>query len=169
MNSLFRFFFDLILLRRTPQELPASSTLLGLMLVVNLLVGTAGTLDNFGGILPSLSANLLDICVILGLLYVALVLVSHRARFVQTATAILGVGTLFGIIVLILVLLMGGDRVPGEIIGLSNLVLLIWLHVALGHVLRHALEVTLGKGIFAAVGFSMAGLFVVSLAFRMIV
>lgn len=159
MIELLRFFIRLARLQQAPQDLPASTLLLLLCLIANVLVGMVGGSRYFGGVGVALLANLLDVAVMAGMLWLLLSVHKHQARFVQTLTALYGLGTLYGLLILLVEGLTLGGRGPAA--GLLMLVVLVWAHVAMGHVLRHALNQSLGAGIALAVGISAVSFVVV--------
>jgi hypothetical protein len=161
VRSLILFFWQMCLLRRAPQDLPASINLLGLLGALNVLVGAVGTVDYFGGPGRALTASVLDTALVSALVYATLAFARHRPRFVQTLTAVFGVGSLFGAALLPVQWLAAGSGLM-LLFGLVNLVVLGWIHVVLGHVLRHALEMDLWAGIAIAVGYTVIGLTVVN-------
>ena len=79
----------------------------------------------------------------------------------QTAAAVYGVGVLFGLVMLVVQLLSDGFRLE-PLAAMVNLVALGWIHVAMGHILRHALEMELWAGIVIAVGYTIIGLTLVN-------
>lgn len=161
MYPLIQFFFDLALLRRTPQDLPASPALLVLLALASLVLGAANGSAMFGGVREALGANLLDLVLSMIMLFVLLQFRGHPGRWTQTATAFFGLGLLAGAVMLLV-------RAPAEAMGLAgpamliDLVLAVWLHVALGHVLRHALNVPLMAGVIIVLAYTM-------MAFQLIV
>jgi hypothetical protein len=160
VTALLRFFFRLARLQQAPQDLPASLPLLLLMLAFNVAVGVVGGTRYFGNPLTALAANLVDAAVVAGMLWLLLSVNAKQARFVQTATAIYGLGALYGAAMLLpqgLAIGAGAEQLA----ALLMLALLIWAHVAMGHVLRHALEQSLAAGIALAVGVSAASFVVV--------
>jgi hypothetical protein len=72
----------------------------------------------------------------------------------QTMTAFLGLGVLAGLIMLLL-------RSPAEALGVAqlasviDLILAIWLQVALGSVLRHALDIPLMAGVIIVLSYTV--------------
>ncbi|MGB5452470.1 MAG: hypothetical protein WBM59_12720 [Sedimenticolaceae bacterium] len=154
MLALFRFFVELALLRRGPQDLPASPALLALLAGLNVLVGAANGTDLFGGARAAFGANLLDLLLSMLLLFALLQFKGHLARWQQTATAFFGLGVLAGLIMLFI-------RTPAESLGITGLamlldvVLAIWLHVALGNVLRHALGIPLMPGVIIVLSYTV--------------
>lgn len=154
------FFIELVRLRRAPQDLPASWPLLGLILAVNLPVSLVGTGQLFGGPWPAIQAYLIDTVIVLGLIWFVLRVGDKQPRFVQTVTGYLGISLLFGVAALPLHLLAAVTLLQ-PLIGLAQLALVAWAHVAFGHVLRHALEVDLWVGVLIAIGFTLVELSVV--------
>lgn len=160
MTELLRFFVRLARLQQAPQDLPASTLLLLLCLLANLAVGVAGGSRYFGSVATASLANALDVAVVAGLVWLLLWVNSRQTRFVQTITTIYGLGALFGVVMLLpqgLALGTGADQLA----GLLMLGVLVWAHVAIGHVLRHALDQGLAAGIALAVGISAVSFVVV--------
>ncbi len=161
MLALLNFFIELAMLRRGPQDLPASPALLVLLAGGGVLVGTLNGTDMFGTAGASFGANLLDLGLSMLLLYALLQFRGYTARWVQTASAFLGLGLLAGLIMLLV-------KGPAQRLGVSelamliDLVLAVWLHVALGNVLRHALGIPLLAGVIIMLSYTV-------LAFNLIV
>ena len=89
MAALFNLFLDLCLLRKGPQDVPASMLLLKLCLLAYGLIGLIVLLLSTP-IPVALLQALLDIVLLSGLLYVGLTLYHHPERFEQTLTALAG-------------------------------------------------------------------------------
>lgn len=164
MLVLLQFYIDLARLRRGPQDLPYSPALLGVMAMLSVSIGTINGRDLFGGLQPALGANLVDLGLSLGLLWVLLRTKQKAARWQQTATAFLGLGVLAGLIMLFV-------RAPAEALGivqfaiLIDLVIAVWLHVALGNVLRHALEIPLLAGVLIVLAYTVFAFNLIAQAF----
>lgn len=154
MLVLLQFYVDLARLKRAPQDLPYSPVLLALMALLSVLIGTINGRELFGGVQAAFGANLVDLVLSLGLLWVLLKTKDKAARWQQTATAFLGLGVLAGLIMLFV-------RTPADAFGvvqfaiLIDLVVAVWLHVALGNVLRHALEVPLLAGVLIVLAYTV--------------
>ncbi len=146
MLALIQFFFELALLRRGPQDLPSSSVLLVLVVLLSVTIGTLNGVQLFGGLGPALGANLLDLALSMALLAGLLMYRGRMARWLQTTTAFLGLGVLGGGAMLIARALATTLGVM-DVAMLVEVVLAIWLHVALGSVLRHALDAPLVLGV----------------------
>lgn len=164
MLAIVHFFIDLCLLRRVPQDLPASTVLFGLVLVAGVL----------GSLLLALSAGetlgigllqaVLDLGFMLVLLVAMLRLLDKSARFLQTATALVGADTLIGLLALLpLTLASGADEQSARLVlaGFLFLALVVWSVLASGHILRHAFDLRLVQGVLLAVGYDVLAFIVV--------
>ena len=164
MLALISFFVELALLRRGPQDLPAATVLLILLAVLSVLIGTINSVDLFGGVRPALGANLLDLFLALVLLFLLLQVRGHAPRWQQTASAFLGLGVLAGLVTLLV-------RLPATALGIADiailveLVLAVWLHVALGNVLRHALDLPLLAGVIIVLSYTVLAFNVIARIF----
>ncbi len=157
MGILIRYFVELCFLRRGPQDLPGSSALLGLALVIHLvtavLVGLAAGLTS-----PvAMGQGLADALLTLGLLALALRVMGRRPRFSQLATALFGAGAMLGLMALVPLGLVAGAESRGEtsLAGLPLLVLFFWSLLVTGHILRHGFDLRLGQGILIAVAYNL--------------
>lgn len=157
MNALFNYFVNLCLLRAAPQDLPGSSALLGVVFVIDALMGTLLMATTKLGPGLALVESVFELGLMLGALRIALFLSGHPARFNQSATAIMGSGILISL--LALPLLAGGAVSGGEVDAGSVMLLLgmvVWSVVILGHILRHTFDLTPGLGVAVAALYSLA-------------
>lgn len=161
MNALLNYFVDLCLLRSTPQDLPASSALFGLTALANLLVGALLVVGETFGPLMALAESLTEIALLLLALFLALRWQNRLERLAQVATAILGSGALMGLVALPLVGLGSSDSGAAALGGFLLLGLVVWSVVVLGHILRHAFDLTLSQGV-------IVGLFYTLISFQLI-
>jgi len=167
LQALIQFFFELCLLRKAPQDLTASSALLGLTFAADLLMGMV--LAATVGLSPGLGLlqSLVDVALMLSLLYGALSLLDRVSRFQQTATALLGSGALLGFIAVVpLSMLPQGseEQASGEAV-LLFLALIVWGIVVAGHILRHTFGLRLGQGVAIAVVYNFFAYSLVSSLF----
>jgi len=159
VTALLRFFIRLARLQQAPQDLPAAMPLLLLTLLADIAVGMIGGSRFFGNPLTALLANLVDALVVFGMTWLLLSVHNRQPRLLQTLTALYGLGALFSLAMLLPQgLALGGG---GPLAMLLMLALLVWAQVAMGHVLRHALDTGLGTGILLAVGVSAVSFVVV--------
>ncbi|MDX1604647.1 MAG: hypothetical protein R3202_00570 [Candidatus Competibacterales bacterium] len=161
MAALLNLFWDICLLRKGPQDVPAAAALLQLTLLAYALTGLATLLVGMPelGFGRALLLTLTDLGLLAGLTYLILSVLGLPARFGQTLTALTGVGTLLQLIALPLGLWYQRElaaQETGELPALLWLLLLAWSIAITGHILRHAFAVSFGMGILYAVGYLMS-------------
>ncbi|TAJ95219.1 MAG: hypothetical protein EPO31_02235 [Gammaproteobacteria bacterium] len=164
MTALLRQFFRICLLRDRPQDLPAAGVLLGFCIGVYFATGVcvAWPGREFG---EAVLISLMDTPILLGFTAFLLAVRSHTERWLQTATALAGAGTVFNLIAIPMVLLInmgsfsdGGITLWQSLLELSILTLLIWNIAVIGFIYRHALELPFLAALvvaFANVGLSV--------------
>ena len=167
MQALLMFFIDLARLRRGPQDLPASSALLILFGVLSVTLGTMNGAQMFGGVRAALGANLLDLLLTMVMLFVLLRFTGHSERWLQTATAFLGLGVLVGLVIVLVKPLAELLRIS-DVAVLVDLVLAVWLHVALGNILRHALNIPLLAGVLIVLSYTVMAFSVIARVFPLV-
>jgi hypothetical protein len=158
------FFIELALLRRAPQDLPASQVLLAIVLFVGIGAGLLLAMTAGVGLASGLVQSLLDLGLMLAALWLALRFVAHGERFVQTATSLIGLDTLITLMALLPVgLARPADADSGllALAGLLFLMLVAWSVLATGHILRHAFGLTLVQGAAIAIGFDLLSFVIV--------
>lgn len=135
-------------LRGGPQNLPASWQFMLLMvaayIVQNLVTGQQ--LDDEHAAAKSLVAISLQIFVLLGLLYWR----RHTERFVQTLSALAGVGIVFNIITWAL-LTQSNPEINQPVLALVWFSVFIWSMFVDANIYRHSLSVTLSMGMLVTV------------------
>ncbi len=168
MQALIIFFVELCALRRPPQDLPSSETLLGIVLILNLIVGLLVGITAGLPWLTSLTQGGAEILIMLTALYAALTQMKLRPRFVQSATALLGSGALLGLVAILPLSLnpTGSEQTDLAALGAFLLLaLVIWGVVVTGHILRHTFALTLGQGAAVAVAFEVVVVTIVTTLF----
>jgi hypothetical protein len=169
MKSLLESIRDILLLRRGPQDLPFSSSLLGALILLALAIGLAVSAQRvpIAVAAPQLG---FEVLLLLALAWVPLAVAKHRERFIQTATAMVAVAIAFNLLAVPVVL--GVGELPKDpralstvqvLLGWLSLALLAWKLVVSGHILRQALDVPLRIGVLIAAAF-LAGEVVLNLA-----
>ena len=167
MLQLIRAWFELCLLRRTPQELPASGYLLGVSLccygLVSVLVSSQSYAFNRALLLAGVDLGLLFVFVC-SLLY----LQNRTARINQTLSALAGSGSLMGLIALPLMLAAGPDAVtepvPPLLVSLW-LLLLLWNLFVMAHIIRHALSSSFAIGFGISLLYALLSMQVITTLF----
>lgn len=158
MQALIRFFVELCALGRTPQQLPASEALLGVVLAADLVADLLVGLMAGQGPGTSLLQGAAEIALMLGALQLALRIVKHPGRFLQAATALLGSSALIGLLALIPLSMNPTGSATTDLAALGALLflaLVLWSLVVTGHILRHTFDLTLGQGAAIALAFEI--------------
>jgi hypothetical protein len=145
---------DLLRLRRGPQDVPYSPTLLLLALIPYALLGS--TLAAFA--MPASRALLYgptEAALLAALVYASVAVWRRPARFVQTLTALVLVGVVFNALSLPLTALAR----PENGIGLLILALVAWSFAVSVHILRLALDIPVPGSVLVNLGFFFAAYF----------
>ncbi|MDZ7805190.1 hypothetical protein [Thiohalophilus sp.] len=153
-------FWEICLLRKGPEDVPYSSPLLLLLLIlgyaidnlrVNLLLPGV-TVGQLAGIL------LLHTLLMLSITAALLTMFGYRARIVQTLTALTGTGVILSLLMLPLDYI---TRLNPQNFTMASLIIMamqIWSLVIVGHILSHALSVHRLTGVIIAIGYLILGL-----------
>ena len=152
MRTLFDLFFDICLLRRGPQDVPAAPALLRLCILAYLGTGFAALMPGVGAAYPlrSLLLTLADLALLAGMTYSVLRALGHSTRLAQTLTALTGCGTLLQLVALPLGIWFdqaSTTQANAELPFILWLLLLLWSIVITAHILRHAFTVSFGIGL----------------------
>ena len=145
MQASISVFWDIVLLRRGPRDLPASASLLAAVAALYLAAGVVAARLAFG---PSLALvrGLLDIGLLVVVFWALLAFRRCNHRLLQTLTALLGSGLILSIPDIVLLLALRGHAANEPIVSLLHLVgdaLLVWNVIVIGYIVRAALEVPL--------------------------
>lgn len=156
MKQLFRIIFDIMRLRAGPQDLPADWRWLYVLIPLDVLVSTVAHMRPIG---QTLIAMAVFLAMTGATVQLVLQLGRKPARFPQTFMAVIGIDTVITLLSLPLALaapsaeaVQGGAQVS-PLMVLAFYGLLGWNVIALGHVFRHALNLSLALG--TAVGLSV--------------
>ena len=135
-------FLDIALLRRNPQDLPASPLLLRLSLLA-VVISYVLALGSRYSIVESLARAVVDVAFLGMFVYGLLVWSQHRARFNQSFTALCGTGTILNLISWPVFGLLGDGR-SGDSFSTFGLLLMIgiviWGIAITAHIFRQALN-----------------------------
>lgn len=156
MLRLAKAFLDIALWRQTPAHLPASLFLLALTVCAAGLMEVMGAYLTPGPQDRMVARVALEVGLPLAFTWAVLAIGRRRARFLQTATALLGVGVLAEIVLYPLGALrsaMGDDRMASIPLGLLLLVGFIWYLLACAHIWRAALDSGVALGGVISVGY----------------
>jgi hypothetical protein len=161
MLKFVRAFWEIALWRRTPDQLPASILLLGLVAAASALLEAAASrlpAAPPGGILMRVA-----ISVIMPLAFTWLVLAAarHRQRFLQTGTALLAIGIIAGLVIYPLESLINHIGADASLpLGVISIGVLIWYLSTCANIWRAALESRLVLGGIISLGYFLLSIFV---------
>lgn len=155
MLNIFKLYVDICLLRAGPQDLPATQSVLTLSLLAYTATSIALTVttQSFGS---AVVYGLADTLTLAALTYTLLIVRRLPQRLTQTLSALAGTGVVIGLFALPLVLVQNAPP-------LLLLLITVWSLTVIGHILRHALNVSLPMGILASMGYLLASLALASL------
>ncbi|MCF6250310.1 MAG: hypothetical protein L3J75_03425 [Methylococcaceae bacterium] len=146
MYELIKLFFSICLLKKGPQDIPASIWLLRLLIIVyvcvNFLILIIST-DVFNAVLQVF----VEVLLILGLTWMILFFASKLARFQQTVSALMATDALISFLALPAMATLVGQ---GTAMAFFAIVLLmLWQWLVSGHIFNNALDqpFTFGLGI----------------------
>ena len=155
------------LFRLAPQQLPASSALLGLSLLLYTGLGFIVNLNNLPPHLSLLSA--ITDSLLLALMSASLLYLSkYPARLRQTLTALFGTGVVLNLIGIPLIFWFHWAQQTESEIGLPGIFLLClfaWSLSVTAHILRHALSTYFSIGLGLAFVFSVISIEVINRLF----
>lgn len=145
MFDIVKLFFDICLLKKTPQDIPPSAWLLQVLIIVYALVGF---LILFVGThwTDALLQVVAEIALIIAFTKVMLYWARKPERYVQTASALFGTDALISFFALPGVTGMNAGRMT-LLAFVVMLGLMVWHWLVTGHILRHALSQSLVFGL----------------------
>ena len=150
MLQFLKVFVDIVLWRRGPQDLPASTLLLGLAGAAYVLVSVVQLAWIDEPAAAWIVFVVVDPLLLTGGTWLVLRLFNRRARFLQTATAMLGTGALLGVALFLPVQwLMSALQVPpgSTVAGVAALGLVVAFALVSGRILQLATESNLFTGV----------------------
>ncbi len=154
MPATIKLLFDICLLRRGPEDMPASVNVLFLLIVVSILVSTY-----LGSVMHGyqIAASLSIVGLLVTYVFVKIILIKKSERFLQTFSAMVGVSILIDVISIPVIYPLLSEKLNGNIVGLFWLLALAiyaWFVVAYGFIVSRAISSTLGYGISIAIGYA---------------
>ena len=148
-----RIFFDICLLRKGPQDLPASREFLLICavsyVISNIILGLSSQTPG-----TAVAASLFEVSLLLIFMYSFLSLRSLRERWIQTCTALSGIGTIFSLVAAPLFYwfasLESGSQ-PGQEFYFLLFILIVWNISVMAHIFKHALSISFPVSIVVSI------------------
>ena len=155
-------FCKMCLLKRRPQDVPASRELLLLTVAIYFLLDLLlAKLDE--NITSVLAAALADTLFLLVFTLVLLLLCRKASRWTQTVTALAGTGVVFAVLLMPAVIALSGPEAMTamqQALSILLYLVLIWYVGVLGHIFRHAMSSSFALGIFVSMVYLLIGVFI---------
>ena len=157
MNGIFKTFTDIMLFKKGPQDLPSSQGLLNLFILANILISLIPNDVNYNlgiAVITSLiyiGASLFFIQTILSIKENMTSRSRYRVRYIQSATSILGIHAIIGLITSIIFYLSGNSESIIFIILLAT----IYSWLIYGYIFKHTLDCTTFMGLSISFLYSM--------------
>lgn len=151
MEALIRLLGNICRFKKGPQDIPSSSSLLIVFLGSNFILETLLGLSVYS-LLPAFILAFLSVLTLLAFTWVWLKLFKLDNRFVQTATAFIGVSLITNILVFlpVLVLWKAGILSDGSY-GMLNLLQIFWVLSIYAHIYKNALNISFFLGFALAI------------------
>jgi hypothetical protein len=166
MYAILNSFWKICLLRLAPQDLPTSSLLLALSLLMYVLSSIVVGLVNMSP-LSALLSGVVDVLIVAGLTFLLLWVRDLGVRYMQTLTALAGSGTILAVFAApVLWWQVQQPDVLPMVSTMLMMALLTWNLVVVGHVLRHAITTKLYLGILIALVYLYVAISIISSLFK---
>lgn len=154
MTRFFNFFVDVCLLRKGPQDLPASTVLLGFCIGVHFLVGVGGELMLATPPSQAVAWSALSITIVVVAVMAALSLRGLGARSQRVLSTFLGAEALLNFVFLPLSLALvqasATEQAVNPLISLTWVILFFWGFAIDGHIFRNAFSSSFPAGVLIA-------------------
>ncbi len=155
MSAIIKLLFDICLLRKGPEDMPASIYLMSVLFAVSLLVSTflSSAMHGF-----KVAASLSIVGLLVTFVFVKIILIKKSERFIQTFSAMLGVSIIIDIISVPVIYPLLSEKLNENAAGLFWLLALAvyaWFIATFGFIISRAISSTLGYGISIAVGYAL--------------
>jgi len=143
--SVLQLLFAMLFLKAAPQDLPYNKSLPVKLAFMYWFTGVLvlGSTLNPSALMESMS---LSVSVLLGFVYGILRVLHLQARFVQTFSAVAGVGLLFNLASWPLLTVVADDSIDGSLVSSMSfifLMLISWEVLVKAHIFKHALAITM--------------------------
>jgi len=166
MYQILKLFFDICLLKKGPQDFPASEWLFRLLIFVCALVDFSILMLSFD-VFSAVIQTFVEIILILGLTWIILYVAKRRGRYQQTVGALLATDALISFMAFPAIALLLNDE--AGLISFVITLLIIWHWVVSGHIFSHALEQPFTFGLGVAFLYILVSMQVMAMLFPVII
>ena len=156
-----------MLLRAGPQDLPYSVPLFAMLLLFYVASGVL-VLATSMEVAQAVANMVLDAALLSAFSYTCLALLKYRARFVQTVSALAGIGIVYHLLawpLFIQIQDVQASEQGAAIFGLLMLSLISWQVLVFAHVFRHAMQMSMGRALALSFGYLFLSMAVAEIIF----
>jgi len=157
-------FLRIMALMAGPQDLPYSTTLLIRVLVLYLFTGLMVLMPGSSDLFTAMALMLIDLALLVAFIKFCLYTRNTQARFLQTFLACLGVGVVFQLLALPLVMVLNSaaesSQANNAVGGLFYLLLVSWQVTVMAHILRHAMNMMLSLTLMLSFSYFLLIIFI---------
>ena len=160
MKQIFSYYLNMALLNAKPQDCPVSRVLQTILIILYIILSVLNALSLYD-IKHGLVHSLIDLSILFA--FTRLLLRTKPQRIHQTFNAFLGVGLCIGLMQTLgaYTFIAGADEKTisdsGRIFFFS---IFVWIIITYGHIVRHAIEVSLVTGISISLAYILISVFV---------
>ena len=153
MNYFIQLFWRIFIRKETPANIPSSTGLLIILLALTFVISTLASINAIDSLGKNILGNLVDLIIMALFSHFLLEFYKHRARFLQTFMAMLGIKLFFQLLTLpgvLYVARVADIREPDSMVIFASIFMLVMLIVtlrAIAQVFVFALEISSGKAL----------------------
>ena len=157
VGVLWKFFFDMCLLKKKPQDLPISTFLLQFLILCNIAINFVINIATTT-IPVALLLSLLAVTLVWGFTSLLLWTLNFSGRSKQTLIAIFGTDLVIAVPAIVLrywLHWLETNNLQSDLAIILWILVFIWNLVVTAHILRHALDKPFGIGILASMAYTV--------------
>jgi hypothetical protein len=150
MTILLKLFWEILLKRKGPQDVPFSRSLCHFVVVLHLLVGML-LISLTNSVLDSILFSVMSTLMLVAFIHIMLITHRQDGRWVQTLTAMAGVEVVLGFISIPVIVILLNEVITSIITLVLSLLILGWNGVVAAHIFGQALDNNKGLGVAYAI------------------
>lgn len=154
MQQLAKLFWEICLLKKGPQDVPAAQVLFWILLLAGLLLDIIIALS-FVNLQQAVLVVIANTLVLFGVVILLLVIMGYANRIIQTLSTLIGTGLVFSLLRLPVMLIVKLAPQNASMFGFIEIILLVWSLIVIAHILRYALSIQLFLAGALAFGYFM--------------
>ena len=168
VKQVFLYYLSMALLNAKPQDCPVSRVLQTILIILYIILSVLSALSLYN-IKHGLLHSLIDLSILF--VFTQLLLRAKPQRINQTFNAFLGVGLCIGLIqALGAYTFIGGadEKIISDSGRIFFFSIFVWIVIAYGHIVRHAIEVSLVTGVSISLAYILISVFVLHIISQLV-